>query len=172
MVQSTLKYWRLATPKQRRDGTAWYRLAYLWCERAARRHRYPLRTVVAIVAVLSQRTTWNVTIRWTDNALRGDMPPHLTSVRNKVQQLLDGERVERVIRGPKIIEFYRAIMGDMDAIVLDTWMLQTLGHHRQSATQLQNAQLTAMLERDAKRAGAPPAIYQAVIWCAVRRRSF
>jgi hypothetical protein len=130
-----------------------------------------LRTVVAIVAVLSQRVAWRTNLDWASMALDGTLPPHLAVVRAKVQRLLSGERPERVLAGPKIVEFYRAIMGDTDAVVLDTWMLKMLRHHRSSATPNQHARLAAVLERDAALVGVPPAVYQAVVWCAIRGRA-
>jgi hypothetical protein len=170
--KSLLEYYRAAPPAAHVHGRAWYRLAQLWCERAARQYRVPRRTVCAVVAVLSQRVEWRQNLLWADQALRGDVPPHLRTVRDKVQRLMDGEEPTRVVSGPKIVEFYRALAGDLDAVVLDSWMLRALEHHAQAATPNQNVKLAGVIERDARTVGLPPAVYQAIVWCAIRGKAF
>ena len=87
--------------------------------------------------------------------------------RAKAAQIADGRPPDLVLRGPKIRAFYRALLGDDEAVVIDTWMLRALGHH-EKPTPKQYKRLAQRVRREARRRGIPPAVWQAIVWCKAR----
>lgn len=69
------------------------------------------------------------------------------------------------IRGPKTGAFARALLGDPDAVVVDTWVLKALGKAR--VTPKTYPQLVAILKGLATRLGLSPAAGQAALWCGI-----
>ena len=162
------KLYKTAPDSLRADGASWYRETGAWCYRLGRRYHVPRKTVAAIVAVLSQRKRWRENRLETVRALRGHKPKALGTVADKVQRLLAGEDPRVIVRGQKIRAFWRAILGDRDAVVLDVWMLRAYGQGKKALTELQYRNLADRLRRDARRVGAAPVEFQAVVWCMIR----
>ena len=100
--------------------------------------------------------------------MRGHEPRALGTVAKKVGRILRGEFPTTVVRGQKTRAFWQAILGDPNAVVLDTWMLKAYDETRKALTPLQYSRLADKLRRDAKYEGADAAVFQAVVWCVIR----
>ena len=162
-----INHYHNASATIRQDGAQWYPDTRAWCGRLAWRYGVPLETAAAIVAVLSQRMTWRANRREAVRAMQGKTPKALNTVRAKVSRLLAGERPAAVISGNKIRAFWYAIMGDTNAVVIDSWMMKAYAS-KKGLTKNQYSALADIIRRDARTCGAEPSEYQAIIWVMVR----
>lgn len=81
------------------------------------------------------------------------------------------------IRGPKTGAFARALLGDPDAVVVDTWVMKALGRKRglpvedygpcMNVTPKTYPHFAAIVKRLATRLGLSPAAGQAALWCGI-----
>ena len=159
-------YYRNAGPRALTEGAVWYLRARQCARTLSRRYNVPLDTVAAIIAVTSQRVTWKYNLTCTVRALKGQEIRHLGQVVAKVAKLMDGQAPANVVSGQKIRAFWRAILGDRDAVVLDSWMMGAIGV--KTLTPKQYEIVANNLRLEAKRAGVAPSTFQAVVWCALR----
>jgi hypothetical protein len=114
-------------------------------------------------------------LRWSSNvalaeALCAGKPVTgvLSANLEKAQRILDGERPLAVLGGDKVRAFYRAIMGDPEAVVLDVWMMRAAGWQKATLSKSEYASLSEALTSAAERVGLDPADFQAVVWTHVR----
>lgn len=103
----------------------WYARAREWAGSLAVLNSLPVETVVGVVAALSPLQSWEEQLTYTPLALSafwGGQPlpgPGFGANKNKAQRILQGERPLDVLSGAKVLAFFRAIMGDTDAVVID-----------------------------------------------------
>lgn len=164
-----------ATPAQVRDGRQWYKLALMEATDMAMRYDVPVRTAAGVIAALSPRKTWAQNVRLAHELLSGGETRTLSAHRLIANRIIGAEHLlapDEVMRGPKTRAFYRAIMGDVDAVVLDVWMLRALGVSSAKLTPKQYEMLAEVVRAEAIRVGEMPAEYQAIVWCAIRGKSF
>ena len=76
---------------------------------------------------------------------------------------------EHTPRGPKTGAFYRAILGDDSALVLDVWALRACGLERLPRVG-ERRTITASYRSAAARRGETVRDFQAIVWCAIRGR--
>jgi hypothetical protein len=88
---------------------------------------------------------------------------------SKACTIRDGADPARVLRGPKITAFWSAILGDQDAVVLDSWMLRAM-RAKARVTVPQYHYLARILAREARANGVAPSKFQAVVWCVIRSK--
>lgn len=171
MVIRTLAYWYSEAPAATREaGARWYGEALRHAEELASRYSVTVEQAAGVIAVLSQRQRWEVNLRLAKQCLRGEqLVGVFDHMRTKAERIMAGEAPLTVLRGPKIRAFYRAVLGDGDAVVLDTWMLGIMGKERPTIKQYER--LADRLRAAAKDAGLAPAVFQAVVWCQVRGTS-
>lgn len=162
-----------ATDAQRERGRAWYRDMLAECRAISRDTGVPLRRVVATVAITSPDARLSSNLAWARVACetRGDaaVGRYPNTMRQRYAPILRGE-VDPLagVGGPKVTAFYRAILGDEDAVVLDRWALRAVGHHRDSCTAKQYAEYAARFRRAAASEGESPAHFQAITWVVLR----
>ena len=169
MVIRTLAYhYADASAATRKAGARWYREALGHAKRLAKRHNVTVTQAAGVIAVLSQRQRWQRNLELADLALAGEQLSGIFDhQRIKLKLMLEGMAPVEVLRGPKITAFYHAILGDTDAVVLDTWMLETM-NRPQGVTPKQYNILADRLRASAAAVGMTPASYQAVVWVQVR----
>lgn len=169
MVVRTLTYHYHDAPRDvRKAGERWYARAKREARQLAKRYDVSVEQAAAVIAVLSQRQRWQRNLELAEQALAGERVTGIFAhQRVKLELLSMGEPPADVLRGPKITAFYHAIMGDMNSVVLDTWMLDTM-NRPQGVTAKQYERLAEMLRAQAADAGVAPAVFQAVVWCQVR----
>jgi hypothetical protein len=154
-----------------RAGMQWYAMARQEASALARRHGVTLACAAGAIAALSPRVHWKVNLRLADAVLgktyrRGAFKANLA----KAVSIRDGAKPLAVLSGPKVRAFYRAIMGDQTAAVIDVWMLRAMGLLK-LATGLKPvvyAKLEAILVKVANAYRTTVARLQAIVWTVVR----
>lgn len=74
------------------------------------------------------------------------------------------------IEGQKISEFYRALRGDQNAVVIDIWMARVFGF-KDNMNKSQFQFMQAQVRQVAKKLGVTPAEAQAMLWVAYKKRT-
>lgn len=162
-----------ASPEHvRATGRDWYAVAQDTAREYAEAWDLPLPMVAGIIAALSQRQTWQVNLRMARLCIAGERPRGLSGPIDKALAIRAGADPETVLTGNKIRAFYRAILGDADAVVLDVHMLRAAGHTGNKTTPKQYQTLANILTAEAHAAGETPAHFQAIVWCQIRGRAF
>lgn len=171
MVRRLLEHWSQADRNARTQGRQWYALARRTCAGMAREHGVSLATACGVVAALSPRLQWGPNVRAARAVCAGVVPSGVfrTSLA-KAQRIRNGERPLSVLSGPKVRAFYRALMGDASAAVVDVWVARAAGWARELKDRAY-AIVAGALAAAARVARVPVAAFQAVVWVAVRGRA-
>lgn len=163
-----------ATPADIRDGSIWYLHARRLVDELATAYSTSREIVAGVLAACSQRTQWSTNIDRATSVLDGKTKVGgLPAAVRKAVRIRKGEDPEQVLgkEAFKIKEFYRALLGDDDAAVIDVWMIRAMGWHRPSYTGPQYRRLADVLRAEAKRVGLKTTEYQATVWCVIRGRA-
>ena len=80
-----------------------------------------------------------------------------------------GEVSPSVIRGTKIKHFFRAIVGDPQAVPVDRWMLRAFGFEFPTVARFRY--IIDYVQKNAARFGMTPRELQAAIWCGIKVES-
>lgn len=145
-------------------GKDWYSEAIPLLQVRAENFNVGLEEYNAVLAITSPRVRVHRNVKFTEDFFRQGMPAlrrHLPGVRAAMAHYLDtGE-----IRGPKTSAFRRALSGDHDAIVLDTWMARALNVNQSKlSTKRVICEAERRIRRVAKNLSITPAECQAAIW--------
>lgn len=165
-----LQHYHKATEDTRATGRDWYVTARETVDEYAQAWALPRPMVAGIIAALSQRRTWQVNLRMARLCIAGHRPRGLSAPIDKATAIRNGADPDTVLTGNKIRAFYRAILGDSEAIVLDVHMLRAAGHGK-STTPKQYRELALVLHEEALSVHETPAAYQAIVWCQVRGKA-
>lgn len=153
------------------EGVTWYATAGDIVTELAERYQVSRECAAGVIAVTSPRLQWKRNIQVSHEVLAGLMPRGLFKANaRKAMAIRNGAEPLDVIKGPKTRAFYRAIMGDPDAVVIDVWMLRVLKFTRKLTTKAYDL-LADIIRQAAKGVGMTPASFQAVVWVAVRGRA-
>jgi hypothetical protein len=152
------------------DGLTWYRESKRYARELSRTYGGGVGRAAGIIAALSPQVQWSVNKRLAEQVMRTGSTEEGCIEANamKAYRIWMGERPLRVLGGPKVRAFYRAMMGDEDAAVIDTWMLQAVQWPRQGCSAKQYDRVAAALREAAARVEVPTASFQAVVWTHVR----
>jgi hypothetical protein len=92
--------------------------------------------------------------------------------RAKAWRIACGEDPDAVLSGPKVRAFFANIMGDVDAVTVDTWAARAAeGRRNDNAPVRRRYRLLAESYRRAgERRGMHPRDTQAAVWTAYRRQ--
>jgi hypothetical protein len=164
----------------------WYGVARRAADALAGEYGVSLSTAAGVIAALSPRVSWRDNLRGAERVLHraafpelfgeggeleglGRPVPGYGANRRKAERIAAGERPLSVLGGDKVRAFYRAIMGDQDAAVIDVWMLRAVGEpERKSVRGPKYEAVARALRAAADAAGVNTAPFQAVIWTVVR----
>lgn len=92
--------------------------------------------------------------------IAGILPAH----KGNILRVLNGLELS----GNKVKSFYLNLIGDLNAVTIDTWVLKYFGLEDMILTAKRYRDLTKRIKANARRHGLKPAEYQAVIWTAIR----
>lgn len=164
--------WRAADRAVRTAGVQWYRRARATARRLARQHGCTLATASGVIAALSPRLGWTYNVLAADLVLGAAerVPGVFQASLAKARAIADGARPLLVLRGPKVRAFYRALMGDESAAVVDVWTARAAGVDGDVSPKTYAAIANA-LRMGANEVGTTTARLQAVAWVAVRGRA-
>jgi hypothetical protein len=117
MVTRFTAYYDGATPDQVNRGLTWYPNA---CDLATMLGDGDSRMGAGLIAVLSANKRWRENVRLAEDATRGHVHGHVSQVLAKVQAILQGtDPMEVLPMEFKTGQFFLAILGDPDAVVID-----------------------------------------------------
>lgn len=166
--------YRQATPEQIARGRRWYPRYAVACRRVARDTATPARRVMATAAITSPVAQLATNLAWTRTActdIGARVGRYPNAMAKRYLPILRGEIAPLAgLDGPKVRAFYRAILGDLDAIVLDRWALRAAGHPRDDCTPRQYERIAARYRRAAATVGENPRDFQAIVWVVLRER--
>ncbi len=158
-----------ASPESRAEGWRWYTDARGVVLLMAVEFNRPPSVVAGVIAALSPRQQWLRNLRVAALVLDGKRGYGLSDGRRKAKRIIGGIPPLEVLGGPKTRAFYRALMGDDNAVVIDIWMLRCVGWPRDACTVNQYAAFEMQLSFEASVLQVPPAVMQAVVWCETRK---
>ena len=169
-----LDHYAQAHPDILGAGRAWYPAARALCEEIGG-DQVPVETVARVMSILSARTSWKWNVRWTrmvvDAFIAGEACPPVSTKANRMKAW-DELHGRRAFRGPKVEAFARAILGDEQAVVIDSWVLRSVGlKYTAKVTPHRQRWITAAYAQAAEEVKESPRNMQAIVWCAVRGAS-
>lgn len=168
MVSRLVQAWDKATDEEREQGAEWYAEARARISRMARNFGVSKSCAAGVVAALSPRLRWSVNVRAAETLLSGTTPSGVFKASlAKAQRILAGEKPLRVLSGPKVRAFYRALMGDESAAVVDVWVARAVGWTKEIKAKAY-ARIARALAKAAEIVGVAVAKLQAVAWVVVR----
>ena len=163
-----LAHYIAAQPSDIAAGESWYREARRTCRALAREFGVSLRTAAGVVAALSPRVTWSQNIRLACDALAGIERPigAFRANASKAAAIVRGVRPLAILGGSKVRAFYRALVGDESASVVDVWMARAMRIRKLSSRVYERAVMA--MRRVAAYVGTTVARLQAIVWTVVR----
>lgn len=172
IVSKLVAAWNTTSAEDREAGEDWYRSARAVVGHMAARHGVSRSTAAGVVAALSPRIHWARNLDVADVVLSGGIPSGVFKASlAKALAIRSGRRANDVLKGPKVRAFYRALMGDRDAAVVDTWMVKVIGWTGNVKSKAYGRIATAM-QSAAKRVGVAVTTLQAATWVAIRNRAY
>lgn len=156
-----------ATFDQRIAARMWYYRAQDFARTLIdRRPEWSLEVASSVISAYSPRT------RWVENKAKailhaaGERPRGL-GAHYAAARLAETEGFN-ALRGMKTNAFARAISGDMDAVVIDSWMMKASGIDRDAPTIRQYREFGKIIREIAPEYWMSPAEAQALIWIVQR----
>jgi hypothetical protein len=167
-----------ATPEQVDRGRDWYPCARRWAANLATETGFTVEQVVTVMAITSPGAQLVSNIRWTESALRAKRSRKRISVgrfpntiRPKIHAVLrDPAYAHAYVTGPKVGPFFRAILGDESALVIDRWAFRAAtgsNELNQLRPKLRRSVESAYLAASTASAETLRA-FQAIVWIVLR----
>jgi len=153
-------------------GRRWYPETSRRLTTLAHEYHRALSQVTAVFAITSVAAQLSSNFRWTEEILRGEREggrwPNVQAP--LVKGALGARYPSRFVRGPKISAFYRALMGDPEAVVLDRWAARAAGWEsdkHQIPVRVQR-EMEAAYREAAAACNERVRNFQAIVWIAKR----
>ena len=155
----------LLSAQTRADGQVWYATAQaVAVELQSIQPEWSMEVAASVLSAFSPREKWARNCDMARRFARGEPTPCLgMSIRNAHNAERQGFNA---LKGRKTNAFARAIAGDDDAVVIDTWMLKPLG--LRSVTPKQYDMIASVITSLAKEVGMTPRDLQAALWIHIR----
>jgi hypothetical protein len=168
MVTKLVTAYAQATSSEREAGVKWYQEQRVKVSSMAKAYGVSKATAAGVVAALSPRLRWSVNVRAAETLLSGESPSGVFKAsRTKAQRIKAGEKPLRVLSGPKVRAFYRALMGDDSAAVVDVWVARAVGWTKEIKAKAY-LRIASALAKAASIVGEAVVKLQAVAWVVVR----
>lgn len=173
MTSSLLRWYRQASPETVEAGSHWYDDTLRQCTLFADQYGVTVDHVAVALAHLSPRMRWSQNIDLVDMLLAGKERP-AWAMRAFWAKALDSLEADKPLdtfgdRALKTREFARAILGNRQAVVVDTWAARAAGVPETSYRSIPGYHRIAdSYRRGARRVNVPPRDLQAIVWCTVR----
>lgn len=155
--------------RDNRDQANWYDRAHAELVIVCDATGWSVDTLAAVLAVTSPRVSVRRNIRIALRWMNGD--GLFPNVMSNIAASLDKYLATGSITGPKTLPFYKAIMGDAAAIVLDVHMADLFGVDQSKLSSKPLRQrLESTVRRVARRVAMSPRDCQAALWTGQLRR--
>lgn len=169
MSARLIKLYQGAPREVRTAGKAWYTLARAEARSIARDNGTTQAVAAGVIAALSPRIHWVRNVKVARQAVAGEAVTGVFRVNlNKAIRIVNGEQPLKVLSGPKTRAFYRAIMGDETAAVVDVWMLRAVNWSGTKLSPSEYQTITLAMGEAARATRTTVARMQAVVWTVVR----
>ena len=155
-----------ATLGQVEQASVWYHEAQEVAHEVARNLDTTLEVGASVVSAFSPRERWASNIEKAVTFSLGHTPKGLGNNLKMAQASLTAGFY--ALKGLKTNAFARAIAGDVDAVVIDVWMMRAANMETDSPSQGQYFALSLACRNVAKEFGLTPRTAQALIWIVVR----
>lgn len=159
------------SPDTVRRGREWYDAAAAIVADIAAETGRTREQVAAVLAITSVDVQLGTNVAMTRRACKnggrtaGRYP---NGQRPKVRAALRSDSPGEYATGPKVSAFYRAVLGDRDALVLDRWALRAAGVREKSPSRTERAQVADAYRTAAAIVGEHVRDMQAALWVHVR----
>ena len=168
-VRRMTQYVDGATAYEWEQAAQWYNDAQVVAQEVASRMGTTLEVGSCVVSAFSPRVPWArnilLALAYADG---GDTPGLGNSRRMADASVRAGFDA---LKGPKTNAFARAIAGDEDAVVVDSWMCKAAGIGRDTPSAVQYRRISEAITTLARRHGVSPRTMQALIWVRVRGKA-
>jgi hypothetical protein len=156
-----------ATFGQVEKASVWYRDAEEVAEEVARNLDTTLEVGASVVSAFSPRERWSTNVSKAIAYSLGGRPKGLQN--NLAMADAAIEKGFDALKGLKTNAFARAIAGDTDAVVIDTWMVKAAGmDSNKGVNKSQYKMLSDLVRLMASEHGLTPRTTQALIWIVKR----
>lgn len=174
MTSNMLRFYRAAPQEAVEAGGAWYPQALEKCEQLSEQYGISVPHVAVALSHLSPRQKWQANQDLTDYLLAGKERPvwGLTVTWENAQRSLEFDNPLDSFsrRAFKTRDFAKAVLGDKQVVVVDTWMARAAGVPENFIRSILGYNAVAdACRRGARRVGLAPRELQAIIWCSVRQ---
>jgi hypothetical protein len=176
MVARILARWDRSTADDLAAGLEWYATARRSAARIAESAGLSVRTVAGIIAALSPRVHWRTNLVWAATLALASTaglpcpPVSFGSARDKAWRIARGADPLSVLSGPKVVRFYRNLMGDCDSVTVDVWT--ALAAEGRSVSRAPDRRRYLLIEESYRQAarilGRSPRDVQAAVWVQIR----
>jgi hypothetical protein len=181
-----VRAYRAASPEMTAAGRAWYPLAGSIAADISTSTGERVDTVAAVIAALSPQTRWSTNVAAAQAICDGNRtryPSMLGDNHLRALNVLGRDNpADGLGKGPKVHAFYENILGDPDAVTIDSWavraavspvMLSHTGVGMDSFLKRKNvySDLANCYRAASLIVGEQPATLQAIVWCAIRGRA-
>jgi len=173
--QALVSLYERAHPPVRRRGRSWYPELNRRLQVMADENGHSLAQAAAVCAITSVDAVVILNLRWTEEILRGERTyGKYPSQRDPIAAALMTRFPGRFVRGPKCSAYYRAIMGDTTALVLDRWAIKAAGivQKRHDLGAILRREVDAAYRESAAACGETVRAFQAIAWLAVREATY
>lgn len=134
------------------------------------------KLICALLSATSPQVNLKTSWHWAVSVYRQykagrkiDLSPFMGCHRRNVLRALAGVPLS----GRKVQNFYRNLVGDENAVTLDTWMLRLFGwydRHKGTPSKNQYDRMADVFRKVARHNGYAPAEFQAMLWVRFRER--
>jgi len=170
--ETLVSLYEKASPCVRRRGRAWYPEANRQLREIAERNNAPLSHAVAVFTIVSPAAQLVTALRWTDEIFAGERigGRYPNDQAPRIEAACSTRYPVTRITGPKVNAFYRALMGDREALVLDRWAIRAAGHPlpRSEVPRTLRRELDAAYRAAARACGETVRAFQAIVWIVCR----
>lgn len=182
-ISSLLSWYSRAPEDVKDEGRGWYDAQRELIRELSRTHGIEIETIAAVVAALSPMTRWTQNVAGTIRLIRAfEKGPYAEPPRNATLFYKNTQKAWTILHGaeprlafvnsPKVEAFWRNLMGDENAVTVDTWMLRAMGEGERFVNGLKPKpyrDLADDIREAAHRVSETPAAFQAIVWVQIRR---
>lgn len=155
-----------ATLAQTEAASVWYYEAQEVAEDVAENLGASLEVGASVVSAFSPRNRWANNVA---QALAFSMNKPVSGLSNNLRMAEAAvSQGFSALKGLKTNAFARAIAGDVDAVVIDVWMMRAAGMDTDSPNKTQYALVSEAVRSVSSQFGITPRTAQALIWIIVR----
>jgi|ERR1051326_4972395 hypothetical protein len=167
-----IRYYADATDEQRVQGERWYWDATDKIDTMLHKADDPVnyREAARMAAILSPRCRWDRNLKALEQVLNGEKVT-IPGILHRSIKLAESVKEGRWgLSGPKVTQFYKALIGDEDAVPVDSWMSKAFGGNGAPRAK-EHKSIQAGIRRAALELDISPRTLQATVWVVVRGRS-